>query len=418
MLRFYPPRDNFPIAGVHAPLINGMLTPTIQRCLDWNIGGVQIFVSPPSSWEPPKFKIKDMEIARKLLYENDFFLVIHATYLYNLHGAKDPNDPKFETNFKRTITNLSIDLDVAAAMDVGVVVHINSAAPDIEVCSKRIAKCIEESLTCQSIYTYDVSQLLGKDSRKHRKIVLENSAGEGSKRGKNIYELKCIFDQIREDLRSQVYVCIDTCHLFAAGDYNISKATEVHRFFKDFDASIGADRLHVVHLNDSLTPFGSHTDRHSNICAGHVWSSVIIEGEEPKEEDDGCETSTRGKKCVLCHVSAGTGRTCGECKKWIGVECGLSQKHYPCPKVKKQYMFKQDLDHFMALQAFVNECTARHVPMILEVPGGAQQDLEYVHNIDAIVKLMSFKRSTHSLDSISLQTMEEFMEIFCEGIPE
>lgn len=419
-LKFYPPQDDFPIAGVHVPLIDSNLTSTIQRCLDWNIGGIQIFISPPSSWEPPKFSIKDIESARKLLVQNDFFLVIHATYLYNLHGAKDPKDEKYETNYERTIHNLSIDLDIAVAMDVGMVVHVNSATPSIDVCSKRIAKCINEALTRQSMYTHDVAQMLGVDKseiKKRRKIVLENSAGEGTKRGKNLHELKTIMQSVREDLRSQVYVCIDTCHLFAAGDYNISKAKEVKRFFTDFDREIGADRLHVVHLNDSLTPFGSHTDRHANICCGYVWSRVVIEGELPLLKDDGCETSQRGKKCLVCGVPSKMGRSCNECKKWVCEKCGLSQKHYPCPKVKREYSFVQDLDHFLALQTFVNECVKRKVPMILEVPIGAKQDLEYVYNIDMIVRMLSLVRKGDTpISTLSPRTMTEFTEKFCDGL--
>ena len=340
---FFPPFEQFPVVGVHIPLLNKDLYNSINEFIKspseifrrikspeiLKIGAAQIFISSPSTWEVPKFSIEDLKKSRKLLIDNDFFLVIHASYLYNLHGVKDINNPKFNTNFERTIKNLSIDLDIGVALDIGVVVHVNSASPAIEECSVRIAKCIDESLTRQSPYTYEISKMLGiglDEVKKRRKIVLENSAGEGSKRGKNIYELKTILGKVRDDLNCQVFICIDTCHLFAAGDYNISKKEEVVRFFKDFDTEIGNKKLHVIHLNDSLTPFGSHIDRHANICCGHIWSNISSKG-----------------------------------------------------------IFKKDLKHFEALKTLIDECINRDVPMIMETPGDVAQGINFVYNIDKIV---------------------------------
>ena len=392
-LVFFPPRENnFPILGSHVHLHQGSLEKTIRKCLVWNIGGIQIFLSAPTSWVNPYFTMKDIKRARTLLFQTDFFMVIHATYLYNLHGTKNISDPKYEINFGRTIQNLAIEMDIGAALGIGVVVHINSADPPLDECVQRISECINETLTKTTRFTHQISDLLGVsilEIKKSRKIVLENSAGEGSKKGKNLNELKLILDSVREDLQSQVYVCIDTCHLFAAGDYDISRSEEIERFFSDFDRIIGSDRLHVIHLNDSLTPFGSHIDRHINICCGHIWSKVIIEGKIPTQENDNVDKSIRGKKCKLCTEKKKYGRTCNQCKKWVCSDCGLSKVHYPCPQVRNSYMFVNDFDHFKALQTMVSICTHRKIPMILEVPGSNANDIEYVYSINNIVSMMS-----------------------------
>ncbi|HEY4002684.1 MAG TPA: deoxyribonuclease IV [Candidatus Xenobia bacterium] len=95
-------------------------------------------------------------------------------------------------------------------------------------------------------------------------ILLESSAGQGSCLG-------CRFEDIAEVLEyveGDVGVCLDTCHLFAAG-YDLEEAT-----WQEFDSLIGFDRLKALHLNDSQKPLGSRVDRHEHIGQGCI-------GEEP-----------------------------------------------------------------------------------------------------------------------------------------
>ena len=65
-------------------------------------------------------------------------------------------------------------------------------------------------------------------------------------------------------------MCLDTCHLFAAGEYNISDVSEVDRFREDFDSMIGWNRIKIWHLNDSKLEFGSRRDRHEDLDFGKI----------------------------------------------------------------------------------------------------------------------------------------------------
>lgn len=97
--------------------------------------------------------------------------------------------------------------------------------------------------------------------------VLETTAGQGSTIGYRFEELKTIMDQI--DDKDRMGVCIDTCHVFAAG-YDISTESGYEEMFEEFDALIGLDYLMLFHLNDSKKECGSRVDRHEHIGQGFI----------------------------------------------------------------------------------------------------------------------------------------------------
>lgn len=100
-------------------------------------------------------------------------------------------------------------------------------------------------------------------------ICLETMAGKGSEVGRNLQELKTIIDNIHK--KSNIGVCIDTCHLNDAG-YSMDKFDD---FLNEFDKNIGLDKIKVVHLNDSKNPLNSHKDRHENIGYGYLGFDTI-----------------------------------------------------------------------------------------------------------------------------------------------
>jgi deoxyribonuclease IV len=99
------------------------------------------------------------------------------------------------------------------------------------------------------------------------KSVVEVTAGQGSNLGYR-------FEQIRElidltDNKNRMGVCLDTCHVFAAG-YDISTEEGYEKTIRDFDDIIGLKRLKVIHLNDSKGALGSRLDRHEHIGKGNI----------------------------------------------------------------------------------------------------------------------------------------------------
>ena len=97
--------------------------------------------------------------------------------------------------------------------------------------------------------------------------LLEVTAGQGSCLGHRFEEVAEILDQVKEPDR--VGVCLDTCHLLAAG-YDISTRRGYEQTLGDFDRVLGLDRLKAIHLNDSQKPLGSRVDRHAHIGEGFL----------------------------------------------------------------------------------------------------------------------------------------------------
>jgi deoxyribonuclease-4 len=97
--------------------------------------------------------------------------------------------------------------------------------------------------------------------------VLETTAGQGTAIGWHFEQLRAIIDEVDEPER--MAVCLDTCHVFAAG-YDISTAEGYEHCFEAFDAIIGIDRLVAFHVNDSKRACGSRIDRHEHIGQGQI----------------------------------------------------------------------------------------------------------------------------------------------------
>ena len=102
-------------------------------------------------------------------------------------------------------------------------------------------------------------------------VLLETMSGKGTEVGRSFQELKSIID--RTELSSQLGVCLDTCHVYSAG-YDI--VNDLDGVLAEFDRIIGLDRLKAIHLNDSLTPFNSHKDRHAKIGEGSLGLDAIV----------------------------------------------------------------------------------------------------------------------------------------------
>jgi deoxyribonuclease-4 len=102
-------------------------------------------------------------------------------------------------------------------------------------------------------------------------LLLETTAGSGTALGATFEELARIIDRIAPEVRGRVGVCMDTCHVYAAG-YDIVQ--DYSGVMQRFDDTLGLDRLRMMHLNDSKHGLGTRKDRHALIAEGEL-------GEEP-----------------------------------------------------------------------------------------------------------------------------------------
>ena len=102
-------------------------------------------------------------------------------------------------------------------------------------------------------------------------VLLETMSGKGSEIGRSFEELAEIRAGVK--LKNKLGVCLDTCHIFAAG-YDI--VNNLDGVMAEFDKIIGLQHLKAVHLNDSLMPLGSNKDRHAPIGAGEIGAEALI----------------------------------------------------------------------------------------------------------------------------------------------
>ena len=102
-------------------------------------------------------------------------------------------------------------------------------------------------------------------------VLIETMAGQGSEIGGTFEEMGEILRRV--ELQEKVGVCLDTCHVFAAG-YDI--VHDLNGVLEQFDRHIGLDRLKALHVNDSLFPLESHKDRHAPVGKGCIGLDALL----------------------------------------------------------------------------------------------------------------------------------------------
>lgn len=108
---------------------------------------------------------------------------------------------------------------------------------------------------------------------KHTTVLLETMSGKGSEVGSTFEELAEIISRTQNNAPEQLGICLDTCHIYSAGYDIINRLDEVLR---EFDRIIGLNRLKAIHLNDSMTEFASHKDRHERLGMGTIGKDTLI----------------------------------------------------------------------------------------------------------------------------------------------
>lgn len=239
--------------GAHQSAAGGYAK-ALERAHDIGATSLQIFSSSPRSWAGANLSQEDVDAFKEKKVELGIDPVIfHAPYLINLadRGATG----------EKSIKALIEELNVAACCHIlGSVVHIGSW------------KTEDESPEDEDHYQHLLESLqkVLDESEGEVKIFIENMGTR--KIGKDLEEVGRIITDL--DGHKRLAVCLDTCHLHAAG-YDLSTDKSYEEFFSDFDKQIGLDRLQVVHVNDSRDELGSLRDRHDNIGEGNVVEAVF-----------------------------------------------------------------------------------------------------------------------------------------------
>ena len=172
-------------------------------------------------------------------------VVAHGSYLVNLAGLADVRN--------KSIPAMIEDLDRCGRLGIEfLVLHPGSRASE-----KRGIGLIVGAL----------NRIMDACPHHRPKIVLETTAGQGNCIGHRFEQLAAILNAV--DRPRRFGVCLDTCHVFAAG-YDMRTKPACRAMIDELDRVVGLDRLMAIHLNDSRRELASRVDRHAHIGQGHI----------------------------------------------------------------------------------------------------------------------------------------------------
>jgi deoxyribonuclease-4 len=232
------------LLGAHESTSGG-LHEAFPRALADGAESVQIFTKSSRMWRSKEISAGDAKIFRAASASAGLSASVHASYLINLGCA--PGDLR-EKSVAAFIDELQRCDQIGAPY---LVVHPGSCAET------------ERGLAA-------VADALDRTFAAHKGnciVLLETAAGQGSALGRTFEELRAIRDQVRSPER--VGICLDTCHVFAAG-YDLSTDRGYDEMFARFDKVLGIGLLKAFHLNDSMKPLGCRVDRHEHVCKGEI----------------------------------------------------------------------------------------------------------------------------------------------------
>jgi deoxyribonuclease-4 len=230
--------------GCHV-FVTGGLRRALDRALERGADVVQIFPSNPRGWAIPEPDRREEEMFRARLDERGWPLFLHAPYLVNVAA---PDAAVHERSTEAMAFGLARGARLGAR---GVVVHTGSSGRDDRALAlKRAADTLLRLL----------DRVEGCD------VLVELTAGSGNLLASTVEEIAELLDACERHPR--VRVCVDTCHLFAAGvDLTRPPArSAVRAALRELDP----ERVALVHVNDSRDPVGSRRDRHARIGTGAI----------------------------------------------------------------------------------------------------------------------------------------------------
>lgn len=225
-----------------------MLIGTHSSVKDTPLGNVvQIFLRSPLRLEQTMVDYSPLKF-----YQGQIF--VHAGYLYNFC-----NDPKI---YKWACDLLIQEFEACTELDaVGMVLHMGSTTKNLT------------SDEAYSNFIKNVEYILEQTKHCKTKLVFETPHTIGNKVASTIEEFATLIKNIDSKYRYRISTCIDTCHVFIHG-YPINTPEGMTEYLKNYDKHIGIEKLALIHLNDSLLPFGSKLDRHGTVGKGYIFGNT------------------------------------------------------------------------------------------------------------------------------------------------
>ncbi len=236
------------LLGAHTSIAGGV-DKAIERAERIGCTAIQIFTKNSNQWKSSLIDENIVQTYKNLLSKSNIKIVIsHDSYLINLAAKEKPLLEKSRQSFIEELQRCEqlgieyLNFHPGAHTGAGEEEGIKTIAESINIALEKTRG-------------YKV------------KAMLETTAGQGTSIGYRFEQLKKIIDLIED--KNRTAVCIDTCHIFAAG-YDIRTAESCKKVFREFDEVIGLEYLKAFHLNDCKKELGSRVDRHEHIGKGFI----------------------------------------------------------------------------------------------------------------------------------------------------
>ena len=266
--------------GAHMSTAGGAFK-AFERAHEAGCDSMLIFTKSNRQWKAKEITEKDVEKYKEAAakYDQIHPVAVHASYLINIASPK----PEL---WEKSYLALKDEVERAAKFDIPYITfHPGSFTnSDAESGLGKIAFGLTRLLKETAVTAPNVT------------VCLETMAGQGTNLGLLFEQLASIYEQVGDD--SRLGVCLDTCHVFAAG-YDIRTPEAYENTMSQFDDIVGLDKIKCFHLNDSKFELGSRKDRHAHIGDGHIglegfanfvndprWAEYPAHLETPKTEKD------------------------------------------------------------------------------------------------------------------------------------
>lgn len=242
-----------PAFGAHLSVAGGYYR-AAESAAELKCDTVQVFTKAPSQWAAKPITEEDASRFRKAIKDANLSNpTAHDSYLINLAAPTDEL-------WRKSIDAFCDEIDRADLLGLKYLVthpgaHVGSGE---EAGIRRVIAALNE--------------ILDRRPKSKLIILLEATAGMGTTLGHRFEHLAAMRAGCSQ--RKRIGICLDTCHVFAAG-YPLGTDEDYERTFEAFDKVIGLTHLKLFHLNDSVKPFGSRVDRHAGIGLGQIGESAF-----------------------------------------------------------------------------------------------------------------------------------------------
>ena len=236
------------LVGAHTSASGGVFN-AITNGQEIGATTIQLFTSNQKQWRGRSYSQEEVEKWFELKEKSGIKKIMsHDSYLINL-GC--PN----EENLIKSRKAFSEEIERCKTLDIAYLNFHPGAALKESV--EKCMDCIVESLL--------LTEPLLENSK--LRLLIEATAGQGSTVGHSFAQLGYLIEKTKDKI--PIGVCIDTCHIFAAG-YDLRDFESVEKTLNEFDQIVGLEHLYAFHLNDSKFPIGSRKDRHAPIGEGDI----------------------------------------------------------------------------------------------------------------------------------------------------